>query len=117
MITRIGIPIITVQFIIRVIVIEGGIHIQGILICRRSTFLNINYIDALTSIGFLILLCIPNRICFSPVTASIFTSIVCRSITGVCIEAGFSSTLLCVRNCQNSGSSATEVARPAILIF
>ena len=30
--TRIGVPIITVQFIIRVVVIEGGIYIQGILL-------------------------------------------------------------------------------------
>ncbi len=33
LLTRIGIPIITVQFIIRVVVIEGGIYIQDIRIC------------------------------------------------------------------------------------
>ena len=109
--TRIGIPIITVQFIIRVVVIEGGIYIQGILLYRRRFLLNINYI------AVLILLCIPNRICFSPVTAPIFTSTVCRSITGVCIEAGFSSTLIRTRNRQNSCSSAIQVVSQAILII
>ena len=107
---RIGIPIITVQFIIRVVVIEGGIYIQGILLYRRRTLLNINYI------GFLIFLCIPNRIYFSPVTVSVLI-LVYGSITSIRIEAGFSSTLLCTRNRQSIGSSAIEVVSPVILIF
>ena len=111
--TRIGVPIITVQFIIRVVVIEGRIYIQGLRICRKITILNINYINVLTRIGFLILLCIPNRICFSPVTAPIFI-LVYSSITGICIEAGFSSILIRTRNRQNSCSSA-ELIFPVIL--
>ena len=107
--TRIGIPIITVQFIIRVVVIEGGIYIQGILLYRRRFLLNINYI------AVLILLCIPNRICFSPVTAPIFTSTVCRSITGVCIEAGFPSARIRIRNRQNVCSYAEQITSPVIL--
>ena len=106
---RIGIPIITVQFIIRVIVIEGRIHIQGIRTCRRRVLLNVNYIDALTILGFLILLCIPNRICFSPVTASVFL-LVYRSITGIRIEAGFSSTRLRIWNRQSICSSGIHLS-------
>ena len=97
--TRIGIPIITVQFIIRVVVIEGRIYIQGILLYRRRLLLNINYI------AVLILLCIPNRICFSPVTVSIFL-LVYRSITGIRIETGFSSTRFRIWNRQSICSSS-----------